>query len=55
MNLYTKLYVACIGAARKTCSDASFADDPETVRQIATCYFIQGLKEGIKVSGGVPF
>lgn len=55
LSEYSGIYVACIGAARKTCNEASFDSDAETVRQIATAFFIQALREGLKVEGNVPF
>ena len=58
LSEYAALYAACIGSARQTASAASFDDAPETIRNIASCFFIQAIRDGVEVEGkseGVPF
>ena len=52
---YRAVYGQCIETARSTVANASFADDPETIRNIATAYFIQAMKEGLKLNSNIPF
>lgn len=51
---YAALYAACLGSARHAVSEASFDDSPETIRNIASCFFIQAIKDGVRVEGGAP-
>ena len=45
---YSAFYAHCVRGARAAINEVSMSDDPETTRQIATCFFIQGLKEGLE-------
>lgn len=58
---YTALYRACIGAATNAVHGTDLAGDREAIRQVATAFFIQGLRDGISVPetdediGDIPF
>lgn len=52
---YTALYSACIGAAGNAIDGTDLAGDLQALRQVATAFFIQGLRDGITVDSNVPF
>ena len=54
LNEYAALYAACIGAARATSAATSFDGSPESIRNIASCFFIQAIKDGVKLEGAEP-
>lgn len=60
LNEYAALYAACLDAASGVMDAKGLSDqDRETQRNIATAFFIQALRENVKVevgeSGSVPF
>lgn len=58
LSEYAALYSACLAEAAQVVSRVNPAldQDPDALRNIASCLFIQAIKDGVKVEGGnVPF
>lgn len=55
---YTGLYKACLGAAGNALHGTELEGDREALRQVATAFWIQGLRDGVqagKDETNVPF
>lgn len=55
LDHYSALYASCVGAAGTALHGSELAGDREALRQVATAFFIQALKENIQPTEAVPF